>query len=154
MFHVKHLKGSDSMDKRSKFFWIYATVLFSVVFVLVLVSAFTLNRSNSEKEAQNTLYQGAKQSLEDLTKEKERLEQSERDLKAEILKLQEESQKKDSEIETLKNTIDSYDSMVEAYRLYYWKKHSEAKKSFERIDVSLLKEEGKTFYNSLRSKIY
>jgi septal ring factor EnvC (AmiA/AmiB activator) len=64
------------MEKKVKTFWLYTIILFSVAFVIILLSAVSSSQYNAYKEESKKLYAGAQKSLIDLTNENEALRKS------------------------------------------------------------------------------
>ena len=144
------------MNKKSKFFWIYSITLFSIAFVLILFSAFTGIRNRDERSATANLYQGAKSSIEDLTKTNENITNENVKKQQEIDEMKVQNAEKDKSLteaeEKLEKTKTAYEYLAEAQNLIDAGHYSDAKDLINKIDPSYLDGSGKNLFERIRKK--
>lgn len=139
--------------KKSKFFWVYSILLFSIAFGLILFSAFTGIRYREEQDETQALFRGAQQSITSLTQEKETLEKTKAENEKTILSLTQEKDELALNLRAMTEMKEkqaaAYEALLTAQQLRSERKKEEAKEVFDTIDSSLLAEKAMEIYIKL-----
>lgn len=149
-------KGKNK--SRAKFFWIYSIALFSMALILILFSAFTGIRYKDEQTEAQLIYQGAQSSVVSLTDENEKLARENNENKETISNLtkdKEELEQNFQKIQDEKNQLMlQTETLFRAETLKSEKRYNEARELFETIDPAVLGENGQARYEQLRRQLY
>lgn len=144
------------MKKKSKFIWVYSIVLFSVAFVLILFSSFTGIRYKNEHTETKALYQGAQNSVLQLTDENERLQKENNEKQSTIDKLTAENNELRSigekSASEKQKYVDAAENLLKAQDLLNAGNKTAAKEVFDSIDSSILGENTLKLYEKLSKK--
>lgn len=143
------------MDKKVKNFWVYTIILFSVAFVIILLSAATGIRFNEQREENENLYNGAQKSLINLTNENEKLRESlaeekekNSELSEEMAALEEEKNKITEQSEKYKKSVEN---VVRARELLRRGKYFEAGEAMKEVECEGFSPELMEMYNFVKS---
>ncbi|WHH57261.1 tetratricopeptide repeat protein [Petroclostridium sp. X23] len=150
------------MKNKSKFLWLYSTVLFTAAFVLILMSAVSQSRLSQDIETykeqlnkQKGMFQGVQQNLSSLSSENEKLKENlqvasvrNKELEEELKKTKEQLNQIDMQNYKLKQSIDHF---FEGKRYSEEGNYKESAAHLYSVDQSLLPESSKEAYNKLSS---
>lgn len=151
------------MEKRknkskSKFFWIYSIALFSMALILILFSAFTGIRYKDEQTEAQLIYQGAQSSVVSLTDENEKLARENDENKETISNLTKDKEELEQNFQKIQDEKDKLMLQTEALfrveTLKNEKRYNEARELFDTIDPAVLGENGQARYEQLRRLLY
>lgn len=135
------------MNSKSRFFWVYTIILFSIAFVLILFSAFSAEKHQDFRE---DISKGTQKSISALADENKRLTDS-------LTGLNQSVEALSSELDLLKEENEAYRLSVEAVlsarelcdeRSYYM-----AQDELAKADRDLLTDKLAELYDSLKIKI-
>lgn len=145
------------MKNKSRYFWIYSIILFSIAFILILFSSFTGVRYKDEQYKAEALYQGAQTSAVSLTDENEALKKENSEKGAEIKKLTDDNKslKKDVDRLTMEKNyvIEQTENLLKAERLLENRRYDEAREVFLNLDTNVFSENALAKYDELKRKI-
>ncbi len=141
----------------TKYLWVYTILLFSIAFILILVSAFMQQRAQkdieyykNELQSQKVFSQGVQNTLSNLTEENEYL-------KSEIEKEKEKLQEAEDRILTAEEegsrAVSALDFLIQSQNLYDVRNYESAKAVLNLIDYDNLTIDAQTLYNKLAEKL-
>ncbi len=137
------------MNKKTKSFWTYTIILFTVALVLVLLS---LAMTDYKKANEN--YESRVQSLQN---ENTQLNEAKIKNEATIAGLEEKNRQLTAELDTNRNAGEIYANAVEAIYIadgYCDEgKYEQAKETLDTVDATILKEKIKGRYESVKAEI-
>lgn len=131
------------MEKKSKFFWLYTIILFSVAFVLILFSAFST--TNYKKVART--------SIEQLTTENTNLSGQNTELEKTIEGLNEKINQMTVENENIKKNNSALIIIAKANEAFNDNDYYLAELKLSEINQDGLTDEVKELYNNIKSKV-
>ncbi len=137
------------MNKKSKSFWMYTIILFTVALVLVLLSLAMTDYKEANKN-----YESRVQSLQN---ENASLAEAKTKNEMTIAGLEEKNRQLTTELDTNRNAAEVYANAVEA--IYIADGYcddgdfEEAKETLDTVDPTILKEKIRGRYNWVKSKI-
>lgn len=154
----------NNKNARSKI-WLYAVVLFTSAFIVLLLTAYSqikLNKNLSDlnnevytKEHENKQVQLSFANAQELNNkliEENKLLQDEKDSLA--LELGQLKYDKEASDILYNSKLDTYDKLCQAQSEYMEGKLVESAEQIEKVDASLLDAYGSELYNQLKSKTY
>jgi len=137
------------MNKKSKSFWMYTIILFTVALVLVLLSLAMTDYKEANKN-----YESRVQSLQN---ENASLAEAKTKNEMTIAGLEEKNRQLTTELDTNRNAAEVYANAVEAIYIAdgYCDDgdYKEAKETLDAVDPTILKEKIRGRYNWVKSKI-
>lgn len=141
------------MNKKSKSFWMYTIILFTVALVLILFSLFLSdNKGNYESRLQ-----GLQNENLTLKNEKKQLETKNAELEAINNGYQEKERSFAEEKAKLETAAETYANAVESIYIADGfcdqGRYRDAKEEIEKVDASILKEKIKNRYDRVKAKI-
>ena len=141
------------MKKNGRYFLIYTLILFSVAFVLILFSSFTGIRYKDAQDEKNKLFQGAQESVVKLTEKNEALDKENKELKKQVEELKNDSKTSGEDLANKETVIKNMDMLSQVQNFYRNKSYSKAKELLEQIDPTVLGENAKILYDSLKNRL-
>lgn len=153
------------MNNKTRFLWLYSTVLFTAAFVLIFMSAVSQNRLSKDVKSykeqltkQQGLFQGVQKSLSELTEENRQLQEKvkeEEDKNKEYEQQIIEMNKKLDEANTQKEMYaNSMENLLLAKKYYDEKKYRESAACLEKVNKEMLSENAKYLYDSFADTVY
>ena len=146
-------------DKR-KYLWIYAVVLFSSAFVVLVMTAFSQIKQSSNIENYDKELKEYKNkytlSLDTADKDKKTLQDKITQLQSENnnLKIITENNNSQILIQKIESCKNSYENLLQSDKLYSQEKYIEAAKGLRNVKEEELGEQAKKKYMFLKSKVY
>lgn len=131
------------MEKKSKFFWLYTIILFSVAFVLILFSAFST--TNYKKVART--------SIEQLTTENTNLSGQKTELEKTVEGLNEKINQITVENENIKKNNSALIIIAKAQEAFNNNDYYLAQQKLSEINQEGLTDEVTELYNSIKKKV-
>lgn len=144
----------------TKYLWLYTITLFTIAFLLVLVTSIQQEKANEsiayyedQLTAQKVFSEGVQKSLSNITQENEYLkEQLKKEKEGRVL-LETQMTQKEGEIGQYLMKVQNQDKLIEAYSLYLQKKYKETRALLESIDPAHLSEEENAQKDALYQKV-
>jgi len=132
----------------TKYLWLYTIALFTLAFILVLVSSIQQEKANTslayyedQLTAQKVFSEGVQKSLSNITQENDYLKEQLKKEKESKQLLETELQQKESELGRYLMKAENQKKLLEAYSLYLQKKYKETKAMLETIVSDQLTDE-------------
>jgi|GEM_PF-2368268 len=148
------------MNKKSKFIWIYAFVLFAIAFLLIIFSAISQHRIymnlstyKDEMSKQTGLFEGIEQSMSALVEKNEDLEKRLKKAEEQNEKLENDNKIANEKLEQLSAQISavgiSIDNLIQAKEYFDKKQYKESALCLEKVNPELLGGKSRALYNSM-----
>lgn len=129
----------------TKYLWLYSIALFTIAFVLILVSSIQQEKANASLAyyedqliAQKVFSEGVQKSLSNITQENDYLKEQLGKEKEKRALLETELTQKEGQIGQYMLKSESQGKLIEANSLYLQKKYKETRALLETIDSSQL----------------